>query len=62
MEDIKMMNIIHKNCKEQRKLNIERIKKNKKEQIKNNVLMFLSSGVFFIGLMYLIAVVENMRF
>jgi len=28
----------------------------------NNILMFVSSGIFFIGLMYLIAVVENMKF
>ena len=61
-EDQIIMEAIHKNCVEQRKFNVKREKKAKKEMLVNNILMFVSSGIFFIGLMYLIAVVENMKF
>lgn len=61
-ESQKMLEIIHKNNRVQRIRNIARKKKQKKEVIINNVLMFLGSSIFMIGLMMLLNVIENARF
>ena len=62
MEDLLMIDIIHKNCKKQRQINIKKYEQRKKEQFKHNIFMFIASGVLFTGLIYLISVIENMRF
>ena len=41
---------------------LEMDKKNAKQQKILNIILTISAGVFFVGLMYLIAVIESMRF
>lgn len=62
VEDGKMLEIIHENCKNQRIFNQKRDKRIKRERILNNILMFLGSSVFMIGLMLLINIIENAKF
>lgn len=61
-EDKEMMNIIRENHFKIQKFNAERAKKLKREAIFDNVILIVSSGVFFIGLMCFIALIENLRF
>ena len=58
IENEKMNKIIKEN---QRKIR-ENDRKKAKEQFRLNILLMVSASVFFIGLMYFIAVIENMRF
>ena len=58
IENEKMNKIIKENQKRVR----ENDRKKVKEQKILNIILTISAGVFFIGLMYFIAVVENMRF
>lgn len=58
IENEKMNKILKENQKRIR----ENERKKAKEQKILNIILTISAGVFFIGLMYLIAVVENMRF
>lgn len=58
IENEKMNKIIKENQKRVREMD----KKNVKEQKILNIILTISAGVFFIGLMYFIAVIENMRF
>ena len=61
-ESQKMLEIIHQNCKNQRIKNVARAKKKRKKEIVNNILIFLTSSIFMFGLLFLISVIENMRF
>lgn len=58
IENEKMNKIIKENQKRVR----ENDRKKAKEQMRMNILLMVSASVFFIGLMYFIAVIENMRF
>ena len=58
IENEKMNKIIKEN---QRKIR-ENDRKKAKEQMRMNILLMVSASVFFIGLMYFIAVIESMRF
>lgn len=58
IENEKMNKIIKENQKRIR----ENDRKKAKEQFRLNILLMVSAGVFFIGLMYFIAVIESMRF
>lgn len=62
IENNKMNEILRINQVKVRSFNIARAKKNKRDKIITNVLMMASSSIFIIGLMYLIAVIENLRF
>ena len=57
-----MFEIIHENQKRVRAFNIKRAKKQKKQTIIDNVVMFLASSTFLIGIMTFIAVIESMKF
>lgn len=61
-ETNEMLEIIHQNQRIQRIKNIARAKKQKRQIIVDNIIMFLSSSIFMIGLMTFIAVIESMRF
>ena len=61
-EDKEMMRIIRENHFRVQKLNKKRAKYMKRENIINNVMLVVSSGIFFIGLMCFIALIENLRF
>ena len=61
-ETNKMLEIIHQNRKVQFARNQARAKKQKKQAIVDNVVMFLGSSIFMIGLMTFIAMIESMRF
>ena len=61
MNDIIMLNIIHENCKKQRILNQEKLKKMKKSKIKkifDNIVLFVlvTTALYFV--MWLVAFVE----
>lgn len=58
IENEKMNKIIKENQKKIREMD----KKNAKQQKILNIILTISAGVFFVGLMYLIAVIESMRF
>lgn len=58
IENKKMDEIIKQNQIKMRKLFI----KNKKEEIKANVFLLVSGTFFFIGLLYLLSVVERINF
>lgn len=62
IETQKMFEIIHKNQKKVRALNVKRAKKQKKQAIIDNVFMFLASSIFMIGIMTFIAMIESLRF
>lgn len=57
-----MFEIIHENQKRVRAFNIKRAKKQKKQAIIDNVVMFLASSTFLIGIMTFIVVIESMKF
>ena len=57
-----MFEKIHENQKKVRAFNIKRAKKQKKQAIIDNVLIFLGSSIFMIGIMTFIAVIESMKF
>ncbi len=61
-ESQKMLEIIHQNCKNQREFNKKRAKKIKKQNIINDIFIFFGSATFILGLMFLINVVENLKF
>ncbi len=61
-EDKEMMRIIRDNHFRVQKLNQKRAKYMKRETIINNVMLVVSSGIFFIGLMCFITLIENLRF
>lgn len=61
-ETNKMLEIIHQNRKVQFAKNQARAKKQKRQAIVDNVVMFLGSSIFMIGLMTFIAMIESMRF
>ncbi len=61
-ETNKMLEIIHQNRKVQFAKNQVRAKKQKRQAIVDNIIMFLGSSIFMIGLMTFIAMIESMRF
>lgn len=61
-ETNKMLEIIHQNRKVQFARNQDRAKKQKRQAIVGNIIIFLESAIFMIGLMTFIAVIESMRF
>lgn len=61
-ETQKMFDIIHENRRKVRAFNIKRAKKQKKQAIIDNIVMFLGSSIFMIGLLTFIAVIESMKF
>lgn len=61
-ESQKMLEIIHKNNRVQRIRNAARKKEQKRAVFLTNILMFLGSSIFMIGLMILISAIENVRF
>ena len=61
-EDKEMMRIIRDNHFKVQKLNQKRAKYMKRETIINNIMLVVSSGIFFIGLMCFIALIEMIRF
>lgn len=60
-EDEKIMNAIHENYKKNRKKTYKKIK-NSKLTLLDVVLVNAGMGVFFIGFMYLISVIEHLKF
>lgn len=58
IENRKMNEIIKNNKVKVTKV----IKKKKANKVLNYVLYFLSCGIFLFGLMFLIAVIENLKF
>ena len=61
-ETNEMLEIIHQNRKVQFARNQVRAKKQKRQAIVDNIIMFLGSSIFMIGLMTFIAMIESMRF
>ena len=61
-ETNEMLEIIHQNRKVQFAKNQARAKKQKRQAIVDNIIMFLESSIFMIGLMTFIAMIESMRF
>ena len=61
-ETNEMLEIIHQNRKVQFAKNQARAKKQKRQAIVDNIIMFLGSSIFMIGLMTFIAIIESMRF
>lgn len=61
-ETNEMLEIIHQNRKVQFARNQARAKKQKRQAIVDNIIMFLGSSIFMIGLMTFIAMIESMRF
>lgn len=57
-----MFEKIHENQKRVRAFNIKRAKKQKKQAIVDNIIMFLGSSIFMIGLLTFVAVIESMKF
>lgn len=57
-----MFEKIHENCKIQREFNKKRAKRQKKQAVIEDIVMFLASSTFLIGIMTFIAVIESMRF
>lgn len=61
-ETNKMLEIIHQNRKVQFAKNQARAKKQKRQAIIDDIVMFLASSTFLIGIMTFIAVIESMKF
>ena len=61
-ETQKMFDIIHENRRKVRAFNIKRAKKQKKQAIIDDVVIFLGSSIFMIGIMTFIAIIESLRF
>lgn len=57
-ENKKMNEILKQNQLKMRK----QFEKKQKQNKRINILLFISSSLFFIGLIYLVSVIENMRF
>lgn len=57
-----MFEKIHENRKKVRAFNVKRAKKQKKQAIVDNIIMFLGSSIFMIGLQTFVAVIESMKF
>ena len=59
-----MFEIIHENQKRVRAFNIKRAKRQKKQAVIDDIVMFLASSTFsfLIGIMTFIAVIESMKF
>lgn len=57
-----MFEKIHENQKRVREFNIKRKKKQKRQTIIDDIVMFLVSSTFLIGVMTFIAVIELMKF
>ena len=62
IETQKMFEIIHKNQKKVRAFNIKRAKRQKKQAVIDDIVMFLASSIFMIGIMTFIAMIESLRF
>lgn len=62
MEDEEMIKIINENYKKQRVLNAQKAKKRKKEELITNVMLTIGAGIFFVGLLILVQVIENLQF
>lgn len=58
MEDIVMMNIIHENHLKSRNKTV----KSTKITVLDKILITFGTGIFLLGLMYLIAIIENLKF
>lgn len=57
-----MFEKIHENQKKVRAFNVKRAKKQKKQAIIDDIVMFLASSTFLIGIMTFVAVIESMKF
>lgn len=62
IENQKMDEIIKENYIKTTEFNKNRAKKEWKEKILTNVLMTIASSTFAFGLMFLVSVIENLRF
>lgn len=62
IENQKMDEILKINQVKMRNFNITRAMKNKRDTIITNIMMMTGCSVFVFGLMFLIAVIENLRF
>lgn len=62
IENQKMDEIIKENYKRTTEFNKKRKKKEWKNAILTNVLMTVASSTFVFGLMFLVSVIENLRF
>lgn len=62
IENQKMDEIIKENYIKTAEFNKKRAKKEWKERILTNVLMTIASSTFAFGLMFLVSVIENLRF
>lgn len=61
-ETMKMIEILNANKIKQRKSNIEKIKKYKRDLLFTKIFCSVSGVIFFIGLLFFISVVERMTF
>lgn len=61
-ETNEMLEIIHQNRKVQFARNQIRAKKQKRQAVIDDIVMFLASSTFLIGIMTFIAVIESMKF
>ena len=57
-----MFEKIHENQKKVRAFNVKRAKQNKRQEVIDDIVMFLASSTFLIGIMTFIAVIESMKF
>ncbi|MCI8460992.1 MAG: hypothetical protein HFE81_06300 [Bacilli bacterium] len=60
-EDEKIMNAIHENYKKNNKTYLKKLQ-NSKLTLLDVILVNVGMNTFFIGFMYLISVIENLRF
>ena len=61
-ETMKMIDILNDNKIKQRKLNIEKAKKHKKDLLFTKIFLSVGSLIFIFGLMFLISVIERWTF
>ena len=62
IETKKMFEIIHENQKKARAFNIKRAKKQRRQEIKDNAIIFLASAIFMIALLTFISMIEMLKF
>lgn len=62
IENQKMDEIIKENYQKTTEFNKKRAKKEWKDKIITNILMTIASSTFAFGLMFLVSVIENLRF
>lgn len=62
IENRKMDEIIKENYQKTTEFNKKRAKKEWKDKIITNILMTIASSTFAFGLMFLVSVIENLRF